>query len=336
MYAPLLDALHPAAFAETEEPFEAVAHPCHDYRVSVAPGRHEPTERPERSAQKRRPRPPRIALDPARPNDVLVALERRNRAELGLAVDRERSLAKMTRELDLLALDAQEPDDLDPARCDRPEIPVAPDGLGPIGRWTSRSTAGREQRREIALSALADDLIGEIPRTPLARRRAPVPRPSSRRPIRALDAGREYRSIPGRAAELRTGRGRVSGRRRAVELQAALSSQLRVQGLAPPGRAPKPRRGGARFAAAAPACASRGSRRSGAPSSRRPRSIEARRSLVDSTSAERLALREDGRLGGELSVLRLFDELDLDRCLVGGAAPPSRVNLTRRTCGHRL
>ena len=58
-------------------------------------------------------------------DDVVGPLEGRDRAEDPLAVDPERPLIAVARELDLLALDAREVDHLDPARRDRPEAPRA-------------------------------------------------------------------------------------------------------------------------------------------------------------------------------------------------------------------
>jgi hypothetical protein len=175
-----------------------------------------------------------IPGDPACPDRVLVALECRNRAVLGRTVDDERPLPGVTRELQFIALDAGEPDDLDPPRRNGPAISLPADGLRSIRPGDVPLDDGGE-RREISFRPLADELRGRdrdelqlLPgQTGSLGHPHHVPLANAMEPVDA-------RGVPRRAGELRAGRGRVAGGRSAVELQAALSSQFRVQWLTPP------------------------------------------------------------------------------------------------------
>src|SRR5581483_7466888 len=77
---------------------------------------------------------PAVAVDPARPDDVLGTLERRHRAEGALPVDDERLLLAVGGQLELLPGDPRQLDDLDPPPGDRPEAVSAANGLGAVGR----------------------------------------------------------------------------------------------------------------------------------------------------------------------------------------------------------
>src|SRR5262245_62759260 len=90
---------------------------------------------------------PEVAVDPAGPDDVVRALERRHAAEGALAVDEQRPLAPVGGELELRAADAGQLDDLDPPARHCPEGVLAADCFGAVRRG-GLALEGLRERRE--------------------------------------------------------------------------------------------------------------------------------------------------------------------------------------------
>src|SRR4051794_796898 len=100
---------------------------------------------------------PELAVDAPGPDDVLRALERGDAAESALAVDEQRPLPAVRRELELGARDSGELDDLDPPARDRPQRVLAANRFGAVGRVELALERLRERRQQ--LGALLEDEV---------------------------------------------------------------------------------------------------------------------------------------------------------------------------------